>query len=254
MIAAQPRERRPALRAAVPAAPEIPDHLDPGQVRAIPPPARAPGPRLFPVPVPAPCPPGPEAASLPGGSGRDRSDDRPNTSRCNTARSARSLSISATCPAFSARSRALSARSSPASRASSRFASSAAASTSRSDASAPSESGTTPATTATRPSKHPQQPLRTPASACRSPQRSWTPTPRHTISEYLRQNTYFHRTRQVHCCDDLVRLGRELRLVVEDRDHLGTGRGCAARRVRYSARLESSDSALPGGGQSPQPA
>ena len=33
VIAAQPRERRPALRAAVPAAPEIPDHLDPGQAR-----------------------------------------------------------------------------------------------------------------------------------------------------------------------------------------------------------------------------
>ena len=38
VIAAQARERRPALRAAVPAALEIPDHLDPGQVRVIPPP------------------------------------------------------------------------------------------------------------------------------------------------------------------------------------------------------------------------
>ena len=49
MIAAQPRERRPALRAAVPAAPEIPDHLNPGQGRVIPPPRprpRAPRPAL----------------------------------------------------------------------------------------------------------------------------------------------------------------------------------------------------------------
>ncbi len=50
-----------------------------------------------------------------------------NNIRCNTARSARSFSSSAACPAFSARSRAFSGRSSPASCANSRFASSAAA-------------------------------------------------------------------------------------------------------------------------------
>ncbi len=38
MIAAQRRERRPALRAAVPAALKVPDHLNPGQARVIPPP------------------------------------------------------------------------------------------------------------------------------------------------------------------------------------------------------------------------
>jgi hypothetical protein len=47
-VIAQPLERLPALRAPVPAALEVPDHLNPGQMRIIPPPrpgARAPGPR-----------------------------------------------------------------------------------------------------------------------------------------------------------------------------------------------------------------
>src|SRR6266581_2868376 len=44
MITAQPRERRPALRAAVPAALKVPDHLNPGQVRVIPPPRPRPRP------------------------------------------------------------------------------------------------------------------------------------------------------------------------------------------------------------------
>ena len=113
--------------------------------------------RFLPAPVPAPCPPAASPA-LPGGSGRDRSDDRPNTIRCRTARSARSFPSSAACSAFSARSSSLSSRSSAVSRASSRFASSAAASTSRSDTSASSESGTTPAPTVTQHSKHPHQP------------------------------------------------------------------------------------------------
>ena len=38
-VIAQPGERHPALRAAVPAAGKIPDHLDPGQMRVIPAPA-----------------------------------------------------------------------------------------------------------------------------------------------------------------------------------------------------------------------
>ena len=49
MIAAQARERRPALRAAVPAAPEIPGHLDPGQMRVIPPPRPRPRTPLLPA-------------------------------------------------------------------------------------------------------------------------------------------------------------------------------------------------------------
>ena len=44
MIAAQRRERRPAFRAAVPAALKVPDHLNPGQVRVIPPPRPRPRP------------------------------------------------------------------------------------------------------------------------------------------------------------------------------------------------------------------
>ena len=48
MIAAQQRERLPALRAAVPAPREIPDHLEPGQVRVIPPPRPRPRAALLP--------------------------------------------------------------------------------------------------------------------------------------------------------------------------------------------------------------
>src|SRR6266704_1826216 len=44
VIRAQQRERHPALLAAVPAL-KVPDHLNPEQVRVIPPPAGAPGPR-----------------------------------------------------------------------------------------------------------------------------------------------------------------------------------------------------------------
>ena len=54
VIGAQPRERLPALRAAVPAL-EIPDHLNPGQVRVIPPPRPRPRAALLPVPLPRPC-------------------------------------------------------------------------------------------------------------------------------------------------------------------------------------------------------
>ena len=43
-VIAQPGERHPALRAAVPAAGKIPDHLDPGQMRVIPAPRPRPGP------------------------------------------------------------------------------------------------------------------------------------------------------------------------------------------------------------------
>jgi hypothetical protein len=46
MIAAQPRERRPAPRAAVPATLKIPGHLNPGQVRVIPSPRPRPRPAL----------------------------------------------------------------------------------------------------------------------------------------------------------------------------------------------------------------
>ena len=63
MIAAQARERRPALRAAVPAAREIPDHLDPGQVRVIPPPGPRPRAALLPRAGPG---------TLPAGAGRRR--------------------------------------------------------------------------------------------------------------------------------------------------------------------------------------
>ncbi len=54
---AQQRERRPALRAAVPAPGKVPDHLEPGQMRVIPPPR--PGPRAAPAALaagPAPVP------------------------------------------------------------------------------------------------------------------------------------------------------------------------------------------------------
>src|SRR6266852_5586648 len=51
----QRRERLPALRAAVPAAREVPEHLKPGQVRVIPPPR--PGPRTPLVPRAAPAVP-----------------------------------------------------------------------------------------------------------------------------------------------------------------------------------------------------
>ena len=48
MIAAQARKRRPAVRAAV-AAPEIPDHLNPGQMRVIPSPRPRPRAPLLPA-------------------------------------------------------------------------------------------------------------------------------------------------------------------------------------------------------------
>ena len=54
----QRRERLPALRTAVPAPREIPEHLEPGQVRVIPPPRPRPRPPLHVLPVGAiPCPP-----------------------------------------------------------------------------------------------------------------------------------------------------------------------------------------------------
>ena len=109
----QRRERLPALRAAVPAAREIPEHLKPGQVRVIPPPRPRPRTPLTPVPLPRsrPCPPSPAASPPPGGSGRDLSDDRPNSIRCRTARSARSFSSSASRSASRARSCASCSRS-----------------------------------------------------------------------------------------------------------------------------------------------
>ena len=51
---AQQRERHPALRAAVPAPGKVPDHLEPRQMRVIPPPR--PGPRAAPAALAAPGP------------------------------------------------------------------------------------------------------------------------------------------------------------------------------------------------------
>ena len=65
MIAAQRRERRPALRAAVPAALKVPDHLNPGQGRdKSRRPARAPGPRGLPLLPPVPPGAGSSPAAL----------------------------------------------------------------------------------------------------------------------------------------------------------------------------------------------
>src|SRR6266702_3903262 len=123
-VIAQQRERLPALRAAVTAALEVPHHLEPGQIRVIPPPRPRPRAPLPLRAVPVRLPP---------------------------------AAVTARNRALSARSLAFSSRSSATSRAISRFASSAASSTSRSGASAPCESGTTSAATATQHSKHHQK-------------------------------------------------------------------------------------------------
>ena len=166
MITAQPRERRPALRAAVPSALKVPNHLNPGQVRVIPPPRprpRPPRPALITARpagrrLPPPSPPGA------GGSGRDRSDESPNTIRCRTASAALTRSSSADCRAISASRPARASRSSAAVRSQHSFASSAAARAARSDATSASE----PAATATQHSKHHHQPQIThPTPACR---------------------------------------------------------------------------------------
>jgi len=60
-VIAQPRERHPALRAAVPATGKVPDHLEPGQMRVIPPPRPRPRAPLVPAPARA-VPPLPAAA------------------------------------------------------------------------------------------------------------------------------------------------------------------------------------------------
>ena len=125
---AQTGERLPALRAAVPAAGKVPDHLDPGQMRVIPP--SRPRPRTArPAALPAACPvlaPAPSTVLIrPCAPGRARSDDRPNTSRCSTASSAFTRSSSASRHASSIRSRVFSARSSAAVRSQRSFASSA---------------------------------------------------------------------------------------------------------------------------------
>jgi hypothetical protein len=52
-VITQPGERHPGLRAAVPAAGKIPDHLEPGQMRLIPPPRPRPRAPLLPAPVSA---------------------------------------------------------------------------------------------------------------------------------------------------------------------------------------------------------
>ena len=100
MITAQPRERRPALRAAVPAALKIPDHLNPGQPGY----PAAPPPRPTRLARSPPVPPGalprlnPAAADL---GARLFSSEPPNTIRCSTASAARSRSSSADCRAIS---------------------------------------------------------------------------------------------------------------------------------------------------------
>ena len=48
---AQPREQRSAQRAAVPATGKVPDHLEPGQMRVIPPPPGQRGLLLLPPPA-----------------------------------------------------------------------------------------------------------------------------------------------------------------------------------------------------------
>ena len=55
-VIAQPRERHPALRAAVPATGKVPDHLEPGQMRVIPPPRPRPRAPLVPAPARAVLP------------------------------------------------------------------------------------------------------------------------------------------------------------------------------------------------------
>ena len=104
VIRAQQRERHPALRAAVPVPREIPDHLEPGQMRVIPPPRPRPRAALLPRSRSRALRAGRHHRHPPpaGGSGRDFSDDRPNTIRCSTARPARSSSSSAASAAFSA--------------------------------------------------------------------------------------------------------------------------------------------------------
>ena len=72
----QQRERHPAPRAAVPAPREIPDHLEPGQVRVIPPPRPRPRPPLPARAVPA-VPAGVPAAGIAGTRPRRRLLRRP---------------------------------------------------------------------------------------------------------------------------------------------------------------------------------
>ena len=191
-VAPQRGERLPALRAAVPAAREIPDHLNPRQARVIPPPRprpRAPLNALRPARVsPPPAgPPSPAARRRPAASGRAFSDDRPNSIRCRTTRSARNRPNSASRSASRAAAGRSPPRSPPASSDSRRFASSASASiTPRDGASAPSAPGTTPAATDTAHSKHHQQPRITQNAEPRPSSRTHGDEhPRHTNSEYL---------------------------------------------------------------------
>ena len=151
-------------------------------------PTTGPTPRPPPRPFPPPAAhrrPRTPSSSPADDCGRTRSDERPNTSRCNTANAAQTRSIST-------RSRAISApaaRRLPqlrASRSHHSFASSTGASATLNATSA-SEPGTTPAATATQHSKHPHQPQithRTPA--CRRTRAHRGERPRHPTSEYLR--------------------------------------------------------------------
>jgi hypothetical protein len=65
-VIAQPGERHPALRAAVPAAGKIPDHLDPGQMRVIPAPRPRPGPPRPAAPAARQVPARTPAVLIPG--------------------------------------------------------------------------------------------------------------------------------------------------------------------------------------------
>ena len=138
--------------------------------------------------VPEPSPPSSPSPAVPV-PGCDLSDDRPNSICWKTARSARGRSkLSHLLGVLRPQPRVLLAQlSSQVRHLLIRREGRSQHSTSRSGASASSESGTTPTAAVTSHSKHPQQPQITHrAPACRTPRRSWMPTPRHTIAEYLR--------------------------------------------------------------------
>ena len=125
--------------------------------------------------------------NCPAASGRDRSENRPNTIRCSTLSAAFTCSSSTSRCAASSRSRAFSARSSSTSRTSCRFAPSACASTFSGGASVPA-SASTSAATATEHSKHPRKPGITHPSRRVAPQSPRAQPPPRQTSEYSRIN------------------------------------------------------------------
>ena len=238
-----PRSPQPGAGASNPAAPPAP----PGRVSL---PSARPGSRR----------PGPHGITAAAGSGRDRSDDRPNTIRCRTARSARSLPISAS------RSASRSAAAEPASRSASRSASRALSARSRALIQRRSQhipqrrlSTLRIRDNASR-NRHAAQ--QTPSAAANHAPRasvsqpaaataSWTPTPLHTNSEYLRSVSRprghiggvlrcDERVLVAHCCSDAkyaATFSRKVTFCRSSRTSRSASRGAAFARTVPAAVL-----------------